>query len=501
MQRSWGRHLTSRVKHRFAPPYHLGMYAARSQDKLQESLRQVQDLLERHRVLEELTHKQATQKRDLLESLVHRQNLAEIHNRVRSLHPADLAFILEALPREHRLLVWTQLAPARGAQVLVEVSPTVRQSLMEGMERPALLETLRAMDPEDLAYVADDVGEDVRREVYAGLDADSMSWLRGSQAWPEGSVGHLMTQELVALRDGGTLDDALEEVRGRQALPPQTDALCVVDGRNVLKGVLPVEALLVRPGHTAVSDTLKPDAVTFAPADDAGQAAKAFERYDLVSAPVIDERGKLVGRLTVDAVMDFVRRRAEVEALRRAGLAGEEDLFAPAGASARNRWLWLGVNVFTAFTASRVIGLFDETIARTLALATLMPVVASVGGNTGNQTVALMIRGLALDQLTPDVTHHLFRKELAVGLLNGALWGGLMGLATLLLYGAPSLGVVMAAAVVLNLVVAAVAGVAVPLALRRAGRDPAQGASVLLTFITDSMGFLIFLGLARVFLS
>ena len=373
---------------------------ARSQEKLQESLRQVQDLLERQRVLEELTHKQATDKRDLLESLVHRQNLAEIHNRVRGLHPADLAFILEALPREQRLLVWTQLPAPRAAQVLVEVSPAVRQTLLEGMERAALLETLRAMDPEDLAYVADSVEEDVRREVYAGLDAASMSWLRGSQSWPEGSVGQLMTQELVALREGGTLDDALQAVRTREALPPQTDALCVVDGRNVLKGVLPVEALLVRPGGTAVGNALRAEAVTFAPQDDAGQAAKAFERYDLVSAPVVDERGKLVGRLTVDAVMDFVRRRAEVEALRRAGLAGEEDLFAPVGASARNRWLWLGVNVFTAFTASRVIGLFDETIARTLALATLMPVVASVGGNTGNQTVALMIRGLALGQLT-----------------------------------------------------------------------------------------------------
>jgi magnesium transporter len=219
-----------------------------------------------------------------------------------------------------------------------------------------------------------------------------------------------------------------------------------------------------------------------------------------VTAPVVDERGKLLGRLTVDAVVDFIRAQSEIQALRSAGLAGEEDLFAPAWASARNRWLWLAVNLVTAFLASRVIGAFEETIAGLVALATLMPIVASIGGNTGNQTVALMIRGLSLDQITAANIRHLLRKELTVSVLNGLVWGGVVGLLASLLYRNLPLGGVMAGAVLLNLIVSALVGVAVPLALHRAGRDPAQGASVLLTFTTDSMGFFIFLALARAFL-
>jgi magnesium transporter len=199
--------------------------------------------------------------------------------------------------------------------------------------------------------------------------------------------------------------------------------------------------------------------------------------------------------------VDFVRREAQLQALRQAGLSGEEDLFASTMASARNRWLWLSVNVVTAFAASRVIGVFEQTIERLVALATLMPVVASIAGNTGNQTVALVIRGLALDQIRSGSTRYLFRKELSVGSLNGVVWGAIMGFLAFLLYGSIPLGLVMAAAVLLNLVVAALVGVGVPLTLRRMGRDPAQGSSVLLTFTTDSMGFFLFLGLARLFLA
>jgi magnesium transporter len=242
------------------------------------------------------------------------------------------------------------------------------------------------------------------------------------------------------------------------------------------------------------------DISAFGPDDPAREALAAFERYDLLSAPVVDERGKLLGRLSVDAVMDFARQQADIKELKRAGLAGEEDLFAPVWLSARNRWLWLAVNLVTAFLASRVIGLFEGTIERLVALATLMPIVASVGGNTGNQTVALVIRALALGQLTPGSRRHLFGKELTIAMLNGVVWGGAMGVASLVLYRSAALGLVMAAAVLLNLVVSALVGVAVPLALQRTGRDPAQGASVLLTFTTDSMGFFLFLFLARAFL-
>ena len=234
--------------------------------------------------------------------------------------------------------------------------------------------------------------------------------------------------------------------------------------------------------------------------DKAADAARAFERYDLISAPVLDDRGKLVGRLTVDAVMDFVRNESELRALQRAGLSGEEDVFAKPWDSARNRWPWLAVNLITAFVASRVIGQFEGTIHRLAALAALMPIVASIGGNTGNQTMALVIRAIATDRIQRGQTRQLVWKELIVSLVNGVCWGLAIGLVAAALYASVALGAVMTGAVVLNLMVAATAGVVIPLGLHGTGRDPANGSSVLLTFVTDSMGFFLFLGLATAFL-
>lgn len=280
----------------------------------------------------------------------------------------------------------------------------------------------------------------------------------------------------------------------------QVEALLVVDSRNVLRGVLPLRELLLHATETAIGEVMNADPVVLEPHEPAHEASQAFERYGLVAAPVVDDRGKLLGRVSVDAVVDFIRRHSELAALKRAALSGEEDLFATARESARNRWVWLSVNLVTAFVASRVIGLFEETIQGLVALATLMPIVASVGSNTGNQTVALMIRGLALDQVTRGNIPHLIRKELSVALLNGVVFGSVVGLAASLLYGSYALGLVMAMAVLLNLLVASVVAVGVPIVLHRSGRDPAQGASVLLTFTTDGMGFFIFLALARAFL-
>ncbi|HET8646954.1 MAG TPA: magnesium transporter, partial [Vicinamibacteria bacterium] len=362
------------------------------------------------------------------------------------------------------------------------------------------LALLSPMDADDLSYLADSVPAAVLEEVYGALDAKDRSWLESMEAYAEGSVGHLMSKDLLTARETQSLEEVLAELRSRQDLPHLADAVFVVDARNVLRGVLPLRQLLTRDPASSAGEAASPDAVAFTPEERAHQAAKAFERYDLVSAPVVDARGKLVGALTVDVVMDFIRRQSEIEALKRAGLSGEEDLFAPVWSSARNRWLWLAVNLVTALIASRVIGLFEDVIGQLVALATLMPIVASIGGNTGNQTIALMIRGLALDQISMTNLRHLFRKELTVSLLNGLVWGTVMGLAALALYGSAALGLVMASAVLLNLLVAAFTGTAVPLLLQRLGRDPAQGSSVLLTFTTDSMGFFIFLGLARAFL-
>jgi magnesium transporter len=472
----------------------------RSEDRLQHSLAEIARLLEKHRVLDMLTQRQEGPRRDLLENLQHRQNLAELHKRLRTMHAADVAYVLEALPLEDRRTVWEQVAADHRGAVFVEVSPAVRQSLVEIMPRAELVELLQQLDPEDLGYVSEVVAEDVLQEVSHALESADRSVFEDAIQFPEESVGYYMTREWVAIPEGQTFQQALAGLRVRGELPPQTDRIFVVDSRNVLKGTVPLQALLVRDPAAPIVSGIAEETVSFGPLDDARDAVKAFERYDLVSAPVVDERGKLVGRLTVESAMDVLRRESELRALVHAGLSGDEDLFAAPWASARNRWPWLGINLITAFIASRVIGQFESAIQNLAALAALMPIVASIGGNTGNQTMALVIRALALDRIPTAGARRLVSKELTISLLNGSVWGIMVGLFAVMLYRNIALGLVMSAAVVLNLVVAALAGVGIPLGLHAAGRDPAYGSSVLLTFVTDAMGFFLFLGLAAVFL-
>ncbi|HEV7123675.1 MAG TPA: magnesium transporter, partial [Rhodanobacter sp.] len=238
----------------------------------------------------------------------------------------------------------------------------------------------------------------------------------------------------------------------------------------------------------------------FHPTDDANEVAQAFERYDLVTAPVVDQRGHLIGRITIYAMVDVIREESESEALGRVGLREDEDLFASAWASIRNRWLWLAINLMTAFIASRVISLFEGSIERLVALAALMPIVAGIGGNSRNQTITMIVRALALNQISADCARRLWRKELTVSLLNGLVWGGVIGVVAWWLYDSPSLGLVVTVAMTLNLLLAAFAGVGIPVLMAKLGRDPALGSSVLITALTDSGGFFIFLGLATVFL-
>jgi magnesium transporter len=283
-------------------------------------------------------------------------------------------------------------------------------------------------------------------------------------------------------------------------LPDHTDQLFVVDRDETTKGVLPINRLIVTDPEVMVASVMNADFISFSPDDKAQKAAQAFERYDLVSAPVVDQRNRLAGRVTVDKVVDFIREESEAELLGKAGLREEEDIFASVWKSAKNRWLWLAVNLCTAFFASRVIGVFEGTIEKLVALATLMPIVAGIAGNSGNQTTTLIIRALALGQVTPENARRMILKELAISLLNGLVWGGVAGLFAWWLYHSVALGVVMMNAMLLNLLVGALVGILVPMAMQRLGRDPAIGSSVLLTFTTDSMGFFIFLGLATVFL-
>jgi magnesium transporter len=467
---------------------------------LHHTLEEIAAMLAHHRALETLARRQDTAGRGVADQLQRRQNEAELQRRVRDLHPADLAFVLENLPSDARGQVWSALDAGQAAEALVELDDAARAWAIDRTDVRRLTRLVAHLDPDDLAWIAEELPDEVMEQVRRSLDEAERTLLQQADTLPPNSVGRLMSVDLVAVREAQTIADVFSELRARAVLPEHLDRLFVVDVRNVLRGAVSLQTLVVGQPDAEIATVMESDPLAFQPGDTAAQAARAFERYDFVSVPVTNERGKLVGRLTVDAVVDFIRVTADQDALAMAGLREAEDLFAPVWHSARNRSLWLFVNLVTAFVATRFIGLFESTIQGLVALATLMPIVASIGGNTGNQTVALVIRGLAYEQLTQDSRRHLLRKEVLVSLLNGLVWGGLLGLFAGLVYQRLRLGVVMTAAVMLNLVIAAAVGVLVPLALQRAGRDPAQGSSVLLTFITDSMGFFLFLGLARLFL-
>lgn len=471
-----------------------------SQETLEAHLAQVQTLLARMRLVEDLVHKQGGPRQDLVENLVHKQNLVELQRRLEDMHPADVAYILEALPQDERRLVWDLVKAEHDGEILLEVSDAVRESLIRTMDKAELLAAAESLDTDEIADIAPDLPHDVIRELLTSLDAQKRAHLQSALAYPEDTVGALMDFEMVTIRADVTLEVALRYLRRLGELPDQLDKLFVVDRDDAIIGVLPLKRLLTTDPEVSVAAVMIEDFVKFYPEDEAHEAAQAFERYDLVMAPVVDAQGRLIGRLTVDAVLDYIRESADADMLSMAGLSEEEDLFSTVWRSAKNRWMWLSINLVTAFIASRVIGAFEGSIEKLAALAALMPIIAGIGGNTGNQTIALIVRGLALGHITQANARRLVLKELGVALLNGLMWGSAVGVFAWLLYDNLALGGVMALAMLLNLVVAALAGIFIPMTLERMKRDPAVGSSVLLTFTTDSMGFFIFLGLATVLL-
>jgi magnesium transporter len=469
-------------------------------ESVQEALEQVRELLHKHRIVESLVHNQDMPRHELVESLVHKQNLAELQNKLDKLHPADVAYILEALPLEERLLVWDLVKAERDGEILLEVSDSVRETLIENMDAHELVAAAEQLDADEIADLVPDLPQDVVDDVLHSMSVEEREQLRAAMSYPEDSVGALMDFDMVSVRDDVTLEVVLRYLRRMDELPDHTDQVFVVDRNDIIRGVLPTNRLIVTDPEVLVGSVMNAEFITLSPDDKAQQAAQSFERYDLVSAPVVDQANRLVGRVTVDVVVDFIRQRNEAEQLSHAGLLEEEDIFASVWKSAKNRWLWLAVNLGTAFFASRVIGAFEGTIERLVALATLMPIVAGIAGNSGNQTTTLIIRSLALGQVTPENARRLIGKELAISLLNGLVWGGVAGMFAYILYRSVPLGLVMMSAMLLNLLVGASVGMIVPLVMQRMGRDPAIGSSVLLTFTTDSMGFFIFLGLATAFL-
>ena len=426
--------------------------------------------------------------------------LVELTAILHELHPADMAVLLESLPPKERVVVWKLAEPEDDGDVLLEVSEAVRETLIESMGKDELLAAVEDLDADDLAELADDLPHQVVYEALQTRDEEEREQVKAAMSYEDGLVGALMDFELVSVRADVSCEVVLRYLRRFESLPDHTDKIFVVDEDDILIGVLPIRKLLVSDPEDLVADVMATDVVRFRPSDDAEEAAQAFERYDLVTAPVIDENNKLIGRITVDEMVDVIREESEADILNMAGLQEEEDLFAPVWDSVKNRWTWLAVNLCTAFVASRVIGAFEDSISKIVALAALMPIVAVIGGNSGNQTITMIVRAIAVGQLADIQTGRLLRKEIGVALANGLIWGSVMGLVSFLLYDSIGIGLVMVAAMTLNLLLAAAVGVLIPIVMEKLGRDPALGSSVLITAVTDSGGFLIFLGLATAFL-
>jgi magnesium transporter len=426
--------------------------------------------------------------------------LQQVRRMVHTLHPAEIADLLESVPPPERYLIWELVNPEDDGEVLLQVNDDVREDLIRTMEKSELLAAMEGLDMDDLADLLQDLPETVTNEVLQSMDAQNRRRLEAVLRYPEDTAGGLMNTDTVTVRADVSLDVVLRYLRLRGSLPELTDSLIVVNRFDRYLGVLTLTELLTRAGDLTVAEVMDLGVEPITADLHAEEVAKLFQDRDLVSAPVVDENGALLGRITVDDVLDVIRDQGHQHVMGMAGLQEQEDLFAPVWKKARNRWPWLAVNLVTAFIASRVIGAFEDTIAQIVALAALMPIIAAVGGNTGNQTIALIVRAIALGQVRSGSTRRLLTKEAGVSLLSGLVWGVVVAGFAFAFYHDIRLAAVMGSALLLNLMVAASAGVLIPLGLRSLGRDPALGSSIFLTATTDSMGFLVFLGLATIFL-
>jgi magnesium transporter len=467
---------------------------------LQHQLQEVVILLEKQQLETSLVHRGSSANQKLVEAMLHKQHQTRLQDKFAQLHPADIAFILESLPLDQRQIAWDAIKSGMDGQVLLEVSDAVRQTLISGMEAEELVNVASNMDTDEIADLAADLPKRAMLKILRSLNSQERSHLNTILTYQENQVGSRMDFGMITIRDDLNLKAITAYIRRLGKLPSHTDKLFVVDQHDRVKGILPLQRLLTHSPFQHVAEVMVSDIVMFQIDQDLAEASRAFERYDLISAPVVDNNGILQGRLCVDSILDFIRDKSDEDMLSHAGVGEEEDLFSSVWKSAKNRWGWLVVNMVTAFASTRIIGLFEDIILQLVSLASLMPIVAAMGGNTGNQTSMLIIRSLALGQISAANVRRLIKKELMLASLNGALIGFLMGLIGLMLYRDWALSGVMAVAMFINLMVAVVVGLGIPLLRYKFGKDPAVGTSVLLTAITDSMGFFIVLLLASLFL-
>ena len=424
----------------------------------------------------------------------------EVRDLLGILHSGEIADLIESVPHGPREQLWDLVAPEDHGETLVQVNDEVRAGLIDDMDSDALVAATEGLDADDLADLIRDLPGGVIQEVLGSMDQQNRDRLISVLYYPEDSAGGLMNVDVVTVRADVTLDAVLRYLRLHIDIPETTDSLFVVDRDDTFKGVLPLRVLLTNDPDLTVAEVMDSN-ITAIPADMPDtEVARMFENHDLVSAPVLNEAGKLIGRITIDDVVDVIREDADHSLLSLAGLDEEDDTFAPVIKSARRRAVWLGINLCTAFLASWVIGLFQATIEQVVALAVLMPIVASMGGIAGSQTLIIVIRGLALGQIGVSNARWLMYKEISVSALNGAAWAVVVAVISAVWFKNANIGYIIGAALIINLLCAAVAGMSIPFLLTRMKIDPAHAGTVILTTVTDVVGFMVFLGLGTLFL-
>ena len=416
------------------------------------------------------------------------------------MHPAEIAHVLESLPANQREKIWPYIPEDTDGEILLHLNDEARAARINKMESDELVAATETLDTDDLADILPEMPQDVVQEILLSLETQERDRLKSVLSYDEDSAGGLMDLDTIVIRSDISLDVVLRYLRGKGSLPKGTDNLFVVDTENHYIGHLPLSLILTSDPNLLVKELMLTNIEGINANKRAKDVANLFEHRDLITAPVIDDDNHLLGRITIDDVVDVIRDEADHSLMSMAGLNEDEDMFAPVFTSARRRSIWLGVNLLTAFLASWVIGLFGATIEKMVALAVLMPIVASMGGIAGSQTLTLVVRGMALGQVGKSNSHRLLLKEMWIGVWNGLFWALIIAVVAGLWFQNIQLGFVIAAAIIINLIVAAISGASIPLMLKRFGADPALAGTVVLTTVTDIVGFLAFLGLATIYL-
>ncbi len=449
---------------------------------------------------ESIRHDKTARQLRLLSDALDAGRLGPVRRMVNTLSTAEIGNLLESLPPGKRAIVWGLVDPEDDGEVLVHVGEEVRESLLAEMDTDEMVAAAESLDIDDLADLVEDLPDQVIDEVLKSMDRENRERLEQVLSYPEDSAGRLMNPDVITVRADVTVDVVLRYLRLRGEIPEHTDHLFVVSRRHQYLGRLPLAALLTRDASTPINELIDDEQPAIPVDARSAEVATLFSDHDYVSAPVVDAANILLGRITIDDVVDIIRDQAEHQVLSAAGLDEDEDLFSPVTRASRRRMVWLGVNMLTAFVASSVVGQFQDTLERVVALAVLMPIVAGMGGNAGTQVLALMVRGLALGQVGASNARTLLWKEVRVALLNGVMLGGVVGVAAFAWFQDAALSLVIGAALVINLLAAALTGVLAPLTLKRMNLDPALAGGVILTTVTDVVGFLSFLGLATLVL-